>query len=109
MIVMAHPATPSIRKDPFRSAEEPMSDPCLLQDEIAARRMTIGSLGTQFQSGTGLQIQRRIPATIAGRGITIGVRVYVRVAIVEAINTRGGSARGNLISDLKGSVEVHRS
>jgi hypothetical protein len=86
-----------------------MSDPCPLQDEVAARQMTIRSLGTQFQSGTGLQIQRRIPATIAGRGITIGVHAHIRVAIVEAIDTRGGSARGNLISDLKGSVEVHRS
>ncbi|KAH8776805.1 hypothetical protein F5882DRAFT_464200 [Hyaloscypha sp. PMI_1271] len=109
MTAMAHPVTPSIRKDLFKSAEEPMSDPCPLQDEVTARHMTIGSLGTQFQSGTGLQIQRRIPATIAGHRITIGVRVYIHVAIVEAIDTRRGSARGNLISDHKRSVEVHRS
>jgi hypothetical protein len=88
MRAMAHPATPGLHKDILKSAEEPMSGPCPLQDEIAAtRQMTIGSLGTQFQSGTGLQIQRRIPATIAGQRTTIGVHVHVRVAIVEAIGT----------------------
>jgi hypothetical protein len=80
-------SNPSLRKDIFKSAEEPTSGPCPLQYEVAARQMAIGSLGTQFQSGTGLQIQGRIPATITGYRTTIGVHVHIRVAIVEAIDT----------------------
>jgi hypothetical protein len=46
MTAIAHPATPSLRKDVFKSAEEPTSGPCPLQYEVAARQMAIGSLGT---------------------------------------------------------------